>query len=116
MPSRSLRPAVGAQAILSFDAAIQEPRDLAGVPVGINDRTGSHYTTLQSLEGVLVNASAQLRETLPRYETRLALDDIETDIDGDGQALILVRGRIAGARVTLAIDPLRRRVCAVHLR
>jgi NitT/TauT family transport system substrate-binding protein len=49
----ALRPAVGAQAILSFDSAIQEPRDLAGVPVGINDRTGSHYTTLQSLEGVL---------------------------------------------------------------
>src|SRR4029434_10969266 len=37
----ALRPAVGAQAILSFEPAIQEPRDLAGVPVGINDRTGS---------------------------------------------------------------------------
>ncbi|HUQ24622.1 MAG TPA: hypothetical protein VM140_03050 [Burkholderiales bacterium] len=49
----ALRPAVGAQAILSFDDAIQEPRDLAGIPVGINDKTGSHYTTLQSLEGVL---------------------------------------------------------------
>jgi NitT/TauT family transport system substrate-binding protein len=49
----ALRPAVGAQAILAFESAIQEPRDLAGVPVGINDRTGSHYTTLQSLEGVL---------------------------------------------------------------
>ena len=49
----ALRPAIGAQAILSFDPAIQEPRDLAGVPVGINERTGSHYTTLQSLEGVL---------------------------------------------------------------
>lgn len=49
----ALRPAVGAQAILSFDPAIQEPRDLAGVPIGINERTGSHYTTLQSLEGVL---------------------------------------------------------------
>jgi len=49
----ALRPAVGAQAILSFDQAIQEPRDLAGVPVGINERTGSHYTTLQSLEGAL---------------------------------------------------------------
>ena len=48
-----LRPAVAAQAILSFDDAIWEPRDLAGVPIGINDRTGSHYTTLQSLEGVL---------------------------------------------------------------
>jgi NitT/TauT family transport system substrate-binding protein len=49
----ALRPAVGAQAILAFDKAIQEPRDLAGIPVGINDRTGSHYTTLQSLEGAL---------------------------------------------------------------
>lgn len=49
----ALRPAVAAQAILSFDDAIWEPRDLAGVPIGINDRTGSHYTTLQSLEGVL---------------------------------------------------------------
>src|SRR5215831_19118273 len=53
----ALRPAVAAQAILSFDAGIQEPRDLAGVPVGINDRTGSHYTTLQSLEGALPRAS-----------------------------------------------------------
>src|SRR5437879_8648872 len=49
----ALRPAVGAQAILSFDPARQEPRDLAGEPAGINDKTGSHYTTLQSLEGVL---------------------------------------------------------------
>ncbi len=49
----ALRPAVGAQAIMAFDDAIQEPRDLAGVAVGINERTGSHYTTLQSLEGVL---------------------------------------------------------------
>src|SRR5258705_3363398 len=49
----ALRPAVGAQAILSFDKNIQEPRDLAGVPIGINEKTGSHYTTLQSLEGVL---------------------------------------------------------------
>ena len=49
----ALRPAVGAQAILSFESSIQEPRDLAGIPVGINDKTGSHYTTLQSLEGVL---------------------------------------------------------------
>jgi NitT/TauT family transport system substrate-binding protein len=49
----ALRPAVAAQAILSFEQDLQEPRDLAGVPIGINDRTGSHYTTLQTLEGVL---------------------------------------------------------------
>src|SRR5216117_320958 len=49
----ALRPAVAAQAILAMDQNIQEPRDLAGVPIGINERTGSHYTTLQSLEGAL---------------------------------------------------------------
>jgi NitT/TauT family transport system substrate-binding protein len=49
----ALRPAVAAQAIISFDDAIQEPRDLAGVPIGINQLTGSHYTTLQLLEGAI---------------------------------------------------------------
>ena len=68
-----------------------------------------------SLEGVLVHASAQLRETLPRYETRLALDEVETDVDDSGHPLVLVHGRIAGARVTLAIDPLQRRVTSVQL-
>jgi NitT/TauT family transport system substrate-binding protein len=52
----ALRPAVGAQAILTFDRGLQEPRDLAGVAIGINERTGSHYTTLQTLEGVLSRA------------------------------------------------------------
>jgi len=52
----ALRPAVAAQAILSFEQDLQEPRDLAGVPIGINDRTGSHYTTLQTLEGVLARS------------------------------------------------------------
>src|SRR6266581_2928380 len=56
----ALRPAVAAQAIVTFDDAIQEPRDLAGVPIGINERTGSHYTTLQSLEGVLARGDIAL--------------------------------------------------------
>ena len=49
----ALRAAVTAQAILTFDDALQIPRDLAGVPVGVNEYTGSHYTTLQMLEGVV---------------------------------------------------------------
>lgn len=49
----ALRPAVAAQAIISFDQEVQEVRDLANVPVGINERTGSHYTTLQILGGSL---------------------------------------------------------------
>jgi phage baseplate assembly protein W len=68
-----------------------------------------------SLEGVLAHASAQLGETLPRYERRLAIDEIETDVDDAGRPLVLVIGRIAGARVTLAIDPVRRCLHAVQL-
>ncbi len=42
----ALRAAVAAQAILSFDDALQVPRDLADVPVVVQELTGSHYTTL----------------------------------------------------------------------
>jgi NitT/TauT family transport system substrate-binding protein len=49
----ALRAAITAQAILTFDEALQEPSDLSGVPVGVNDYTGSHYTTLLMLGGVL---------------------------------------------------------------
>src|SRR5229473_1099963 len=49
----ALRAAVVAQAILSFDDTLQTPRDLAGVPVVVNELTGSHYTTLQMLEGAV---------------------------------------------------------------
>ncbi len=49
----ALRAAVAAQAILSFDDALQIPRDLADVPVVVQELTGSHYTTLQMLESAL---------------------------------------------------------------
>ena len=49
----ALRAAVAAQAILTFDEALQVPRDLADVPVVVQELTGSHYTTLQMLESAL---------------------------------------------------------------
>lgn len=49
----ALRPAVAAQAIITWDDKLQVPRDLADVEIGINDFTGSHYTTLQLLEGAV---------------------------------------------------------------
>src|SRR5205807_5921195 len=49
----ALRAAVAAQAILSFDDKLQVPRDLADVPVVVQELTGSHYTTLQMLESAL---------------------------------------------------------------
>src|ERR1700719_1173728 len=48
-----LRAAVAAQAILSFDESLQVPRDLADVPVVVQELTGSHYTTLQMLESAV---------------------------------------------------------------
>ncbi len=49
----ALRAAVAAQAIVSFDEALQVPRDLADIPVAVQEHTGSHFTTLQMLEGAL---------------------------------------------------------------
>src|SRR5918999_2991702 len=49
----ALRAAVAAQAILTFDERLQTPRDLADVPVVVQELTGSHYTTLQMLESAV---------------------------------------------------------------
>jgi NitT/TauT family transport system substrate-binding protein len=49
----ALRAAVAAQAILAFDDKLQAPRDLADVPVVVQELTGSHYTTLQMLESAV---------------------------------------------------------------
>jgi NitT/TauT family transport system substrate-binding protein len=49
----ALRAAVAAQAILTFDESLQTPRDMADVPVMVQEMTGSHYTTLQMLESAI---------------------------------------------------------------
>ena len=49
----ALRAAVAAQAIITFDEGLQVPRDLADVPVVVQELTGSHYTTVQMLESSL---------------------------------------------------------------
>lgn len=49
----ALRASVAAQAIMTFDETLQVPRDLADVPVVVQELTGSHYTTLQMLESAL---------------------------------------------------------------
>src|ERR1700736_3143433 len=49
----ALRAAVAAQAILTFDHKLQAPRDLADVPVVVQELTGSHYTPLQMLESAV---------------------------------------------------------------
>ena len=49
----ALRAAVAAQAILTFDDKLQTPRDMADVPVVVQELTGSHYTTIQMLESAV---------------------------------------------------------------
>jgi NitT/TauT family transport system substrate-binding protein len=56
----ALRAAVAAQAILSFDEKLQVPRDLADVPVVVQELTGSHYTTLQMLESAVGAAHVRI--------------------------------------------------------
>jgi NitT/TauT family transport system substrate-binding protein len=48
-----LRAAVAAQALVTFDDALNEPHDLGDVAIGVNEFTGSHYTSIQMLEGTL---------------------------------------------------------------
>jgi len=77
-----LRPAVVAQGLVSFDPALHEPHDLGGVPVGVNEFTGSHYTALHLLGNTLARqevvvrhvGSPQLRlELLRSGEVRAAM-------------------------------------------
>jgi len=49
----ALRAAVAAQAILTFDDKLQTARDLADIPVVVQESTGSHFTTLQMLESAV---------------------------------------------------------------
>jgi NitT/TauT family transport system substrate-binding protein len=49
----ALRAAVAAQAIVTFDERLQTPRDMADVPVVVQELTGSHYTTVQMLESAV---------------------------------------------------------------
>ncbi len=67
-----LRSAVAAQAILSFEEALQVPRDLADVPVVVQELTGSHYTTIQMLESAASARSTSRSRTAGCLYTRWA--------------------------------------------
>src|SRR5438552_17154414 len=63
----ALRACVAAQAILTFDDTLQVPRDLADIPVVVQELTGSHYCTLQMLESAVGAEHVQIeRGGLPQ--------------------------------------------------
>jgi hypothetical protein len=69
------------------DSPVKEPRDLAGVPISVGYQSGSHYSTIQSLE-----------QYLPLPEIKLAFSDgllfkrMELLIDGKIPAASLFSG------------------------
>ncbi len=63
----ALRAAVAAQAILTFDERLQVPRDLADIPVMVQELTGSHYTTIQMLESAVGSEHVKIeKDGLPQ--------------------------------------------------
>lgn len=70
-----------------------------------------------SAQGLIAHSTRELQETLPRFERRLAVAEIDADVDGDGHPALYVVGHVAGAAavVTIGIDPVRRRVFSVAL-
>lgn len=57
----ALRPAIIAQAILSFDETLYNPHDLAGVEIAVNQRRASHYATLQLISASLACTDISIR-------------------------------------------------------
>jgi hypothetical protein len=58
----ALRAAVAAQAILTFDEKLQTPRDMADVPVVVQEWTGSHFTTVQMLESAVGREHVKIQQ------------------------------------------------------
>jgi NitT/TauT family transport system substrate-binding protein len=53
---------VAAQAIVTFDDKLQTPRDMADVPVVVQELTGSHYTTIQMLESAVGREHVKIQQ------------------------------------------------------
>jgi len=58
----ALRAAVAAQAMVTFDDRLQTPRDMADVPVVVQELTGSHYTTIQMLESAIGREHVKIQQ------------------------------------------------------
>src|SRR5262245_7973862 len=71
----ALRSAVAAQAIVTYDDRLQVPRDLADVPVLVQELTGSHYTTVQMLESAVGAEHVKLQNGGLPYTRWTALRD-----------------------------------------
>ncbi|ALE78285.1 nitrate ABC transporter substrate-binding protein [Pseudonocardia sp. AL041005-10] len=109
-----LRAAVVAQALVSLDPDLNEPHDLAGVPVSINEYTGSHYTALHLLEG-----------TVPRQRITLVhggrpVDRLDALLAGRSRATMLMEpflsvALVHGAHVLGAYTYRGSQVVAPHL-
>jgi hypothetical protein len=72
---------------VAADSAIRHPRDLAGVPISVGYQSGSHYSTIQSLEQYLPVADIKLS-----FADGLLFKRMELLIDGKVPAAALFSG------------------------
>ncbi|MEQ3554322.1 nitrate ABC transporter substrate-binding protein [Pseudonocardia nematodicida] len=86
-----LRAAVVAQALVSTDDRLNEPHDLADVPVVINEYTGSHYTALHLLEGTVPRQRIVLTHGGPPAER------LESLLSGGCRATMLMEPFLSAA-------------------
>ena len=68
-------------------SAIRSPADLAGVPISVGFQSGSHYATIQALEGYL--AKDQIRLS---FDEGMLFGRMEAFFEGKSQAVTLFSG------------------------
>ena len=68
-------------------SAITTPADLAGVPISVGFQSGSHYATIQALEGYLAPGEIKLS-----FDEGMLFSRMEAFFDGKSQAATLFSG------------------------
>jgi ABC-type nitrate/sulfonate/bicarbonate transport system substrate-binding protein len=68
-------------------SAIATPADLAGVPISVGFQSGSHYATIQALEGYLAPEEIKLS-----FDEGMLFSRMEAFFDGKSQAATLFSG------------------------
>ena len=69
------------------DSAIRRPEDLAGIPISVGYQSGSHYSTIQTLEEFLAPGDIQLS-----FSDGLLFHRLEILVDGEAPAVSLFSG------------------------
>jgi len=72
---------------VSADSKVRTPADLAGVPISVGFQSGSHYSTIQALEGYMPASDINLQ-----FEDGMLFSRMERLIEGKAEACALFSG------------------------